>query len=75
MYASDGCDTTLRLPLPLNAWQGRKTSDHVLAQMDELLKHHTDAQAAALLNERGLKTGAGHRFSSESLRWSDTPQD
>ena len=64
-----GATTTLKLPLPLNAWQGRKTSDHVLAQIDELLKHHTDAQAAALLNERGLKTGAGDRFSSESLRW------
>jgi DNA invertase Pin-like site-specific DNA recombinase len=64
-----GATTTLRLPLPLNAWQGRKTSDHVLAQIDELLKDHTDAQAAALLNERGLKTGAGDRFSSESLRW------
>ena len=61
--------TTLKLPLPLNAWQGRKTSDHVLAQIDELLKHHTDAQTAALLNERDLKTGAGDRFSSESLRW------
>ena len=64
-----GATTTLRLPLPLNAWQGRKTSDHVLAQIDELLKHHTDAQAAALLNERGLKTGAGDRFLPQSLRW------
>jgi len=62
-----GATTTLRLPL--NAWQGRKTSDYVLAQIDELLKHHTDAQVAALLNERGLKTGAQGRFSSESLRW------
>lgn len=61
--------TTLRLPLPLNAWQGRKTSDHVLARIDELLNHHTDAQTAAILNERGLKTGAGDAFSSESLRW------
>lgn len=64
-----GATTTLRLPLPLNAWQGRKTSDYVLAQIDELLKDHTDAQVAALLNERGLKTGAGDQFSSESLRW------
>ena len=64
-----GATTTLKLPLPLNAWQGRKTSDHILAQIDELLKHHTDAQTAALLNERGLKTGAGDEFSSESLRW------
>jgi hypothetical protein len=64
-----GATTTLKLPLPLNAWQGRKTSDHVLAQIDELLNHHTDAQAVAILNERGVKTGAGDAFSSESLRW------
>ena len=41
----------------------------MLAQIDELLKHHTDAQVAALLKERGLKTGAGDQFSPQSLRW------
>jgi hypothetical protein len=64
-----GATTTLRMPLPLNSWQARKTSDHVLAEIDELLKDHTDAQTAALLNERGFKTGAGDSFTSESLRW------
>ena len=58
-----------RLPLPLNAWQGRKTSDYVLAQIDDLLKHHTDRQVAVQLNERGLTTGAGGRFCSASVRW------
>jgi DNA-binding transcriptional regulator YiaG len=64
-----GATTMLRMPLPLNSWQARKTSDHVLAEIDEFLKDHTDAQTAALLNERGLKTGAGDTFTSESLRW------
>jgi len=56
-------------PRPCIQVPGRKTSDPALAQIDELLKHHTDAQTVAILNERGLKTGAGDRFSSESLRW------
>jgi DNA invertase Pin-like site-specific DNA recombinase len=64
-----GATTTLRMPLPLNSWQARKTSDHVLAEIDELLKDHTDAQTAALLNDRGFKTGAGDSFTSENLRW------
>ena len=64
-----GATTTLTLPLPLNAWQGRKTTDYVLAQIDELLNHHTDGQVAALLNERGLKTGADQAFTPASIHW------
>ncbi|MDP6179493.1 MAG: hypothetical protein QGG48_06335 [Desulfatiglandales bacterium] len=41
----------------------------MLAQIDGLLKDHADVQVTALLNERGLKTGAGDQFSSQSLRW------
>jgi hypothetical protein len=54
-----GATTTLTLPLPLNAWQGRMTPDATLHQMDELLEEHTDSEVATILNERGLKTGAG----------------
>jgi len=64
-----GATTTLTLPLPLNAWQGRKTTDYVLAQIDELLNHHTDGQVAALLNEQGLKTGADQAFTPASIHW------
>jgi DNA invertase Pin-like site-specific DNA recombinase len=64
-----GATTTLTLPLPLNAWQGRMTSPHVVAQVDELLQQHTDAEVARLLNERGLETGAGAPFSSNAVKW------
>ena len=64
-----GATTTLRLPLPLNAWQGRKTPKHVLAKMDELLNKFTDAQVADGLNKQGLKTGAGGRFTAAKVRW------
>ena len=64
-----GATTTLRVPLPLNAWQGRKTPEHIVALIDEFLDRHTDAEAAELLNERGCVTGAGEKFSKESVRW------
>jgi DNA invertase Pin-like site-specific DNA recombinase len=64
-----GATRTLNVPLPLNAWQGRKTPQQVVDLIDELLEHHTDAQVVDLLNERGCVTGADDKFSIESLRW------
>ncbi len=64
-----GETTTLKLPLPLNAWQGRKTPEHVLAKMDELLEEHTDSQVADKLNQLGFKSGAANDFSAASVRW------
>jgi hypothetical protein len=64
-----GATTTLKLPLPLNAWQLLKTPDHVLAQIDALQEQHTDADTVAILNQRGLRTGAGKPFTLKSLRW------
>jgi DNA invertase Pin-like site-specific DNA recombinase len=64
-----GATTTLQLPLPRNAWQMLKTPDEVLAQIDALLEHHTDAETVAILNQRGLRTGAGKPFTMTSLRW------
>jgi DNA invertase Pin-like site-specific DNA recombinase len=61
--------TTLKLPLPLNAWQGLKTSKHVLSKMDELFNTYTDSQVADKLNLQGLKSGAGNDFSAENVRW------
>ncbi len=64
-----GATRTLSLPLPLNAWQGRTTSPAVVTEIDALLEHHTDGEVAQILNQRGLETGAGAPFSSQSIRW------
>ena len=64
-----GATTTLTLPLPLNAWQGRMTPAATLHQMDELLEEHTDSEVTTILNERGLKTGADEIFSAWKIRW------
>ena len=64
-----GATTTLTLPRPLTAQQLRVTHDDVRQHIERLLHEYTDAQAARLLNERGLRTGAGEAFDTESIRW------
>lgn len=42
-------------------------------QIDALLEHYTDAETVAILNQRGLHTGAGKPFTMSSLRWCNMP--
>ena len=64
-----GATTTLTLPRPLTAWELRATSAEARLQMNALLDEYTDAQVAAVLNERGLRTGAGEAFDAVSVQW------
>jgi DNA invertase Pin-like site-specific DNA recombinase len=64
-----GATTTLTLPRPLTAWELRATSPEARQQMNALLDEYTDAQVAALLNERGLRTGAGDTFEPANVQW------
>jgi len=64
-----GATTTLTLARPLTAPQLRATHVDVRQQIDALLDEYTDAQVAHLLNERGLRTGAGDTFDSTSVKW------
>ena len=64
-----GATTTLTLPRPLTAQQLRATDPKVRQQIDSLLDEYTDAKVAHIMNERGLRTGAGDTFDSESIRW------
>jgi hypothetical protein len=64
-----GATTTLTLPRPLTAQQMRVTHDDVRQHIERLMHEYTDAQAARLLNDRGLRTGAGDAFDTESIRW------
>ncbi len=59
-----GTTRTLTLPLPRASWERRQTPSEILAEIDRLLDEHTDAQVAAILNERGLQSGWGKHFCS-----------
>jgi len=58
-----GAAKTLSLPIPPNAWQQRVTSAEIVRDIDRLIAGHTDGQIAATLNERGVRSGEGKRFS------------
>lgn len=55
-----GATTTLTLPLPMGYFRKRKTRPEVVEMLDELLRSHTESQAAQILNERGVHSGDGH---------------
>ena len=57
-----GATRSLRLPLPLNAWQLRQTDPAVVAEIDRLLDHHTDGEIAAILNAAGARPGVAQTF-------------
>ena len=53
---------TLTTPVPPTAAQMRKTPAEAVAAVDELLDHHTHAEIAGILNDRGLTSGEGRPF-------------
>jgi DNA invertase Pin-like site-specific DNA recombinase len=63
-----GQDHTLTLPLPLASWQLRKTPDHVVAAIDELIEEHTDSETAAILEQRGFTSGTGQPLHARLIR-------
>jgi DNA invertase Pin-like site-specific DNA recombinase len=50
---------TLTLPKPLPAWKLRQIDADVVAEIDQLIDAHTDAEIGALLRDRGVRTYEG----------------
>jgi DNA invertase Pin-like site-specific DNA recombinase len=63
-----GATHTVTLPLPKPAWALRQTSSEVVSEIDRLLDDHTDAEIAKLLNDRGMTSGEGKRFTRLRVR-------
>jgi hypothetical protein len=57
-----GATRTLTLPLPLSAADLRRTAADVVRRLDQLLDHHTEEEAAEILNTEGRRTGTGLPF-------------
>jgi hypothetical protein len=68
-FRGGGAATTLTLPRPLTAQQRRATHEDVRREIDALLDDYTDAQVAHILNQRGLRTGAGEPFDPIRVQW------
>lgn len=63
-----GATRTLTLPAPLRAWETWTTPPEVIEAIDALLNEHTDEQVAAILNERGLRSGKGCAFHGYTIK-------
>lgn len=59
---------TLALPLPKTAWELRQTPPATVTEIDQLLDHHTHAEIADILNQRGLTSGDGRPFHALIVR-------
>ena len=64
-----GRTQTIEVPAPIKACDQRRTDPDTVALIDSLLDEHSHGAIATLLNERGLTTGAGDRFTSVSVGW------
>jgi hypothetical protein len=63
-----GATHTLELPRALPAWALRQTSTEVVGAIDRLLAEHTDKAIAAILNERGMRSGEGRELNRLMVR-------
>lgn len=57
-----GATQSLILPLPLTAAQLRKTNPAVISEIDRLLNTNTEREIAAILNEKGFRSGEHKSF-------------
>ena len=62
-----GATKTLKIPLPLKGWQHNLTDPKIVETVDELLSDHTYSEIATTLNDRGFKSGQGHRIDSRTV--------
>jgi len=65
---SGGATRTLRLPRPLSAGKLWKLSQEAVAEVDQLLEHHTEKEVAQALNERGFVSGTGKSFNGSLVK-------
>ena len=62
-----GATRTLEMAAPQTAWEKYRTAPQVVQLIDRLMDEHTDARIAAILNERGCRTGKERLFSSHAV--------
>lgn len=65
-----GRTQSIEVAAPIRECDRRRTPADTVTQIDALLDDgHTDSEIARILNERGLKTGAGAAFTPTSVDW------
>jgi len=62
-----GATQSAVVPVPLTAWQSKKTPSKIVELIDQLLDRHTDKEVAQIINERGILTGPHDTFNATSI--------
>jgi len=62
-----GSTRTLTLPIPLRAWELKKTNPLVIAEVNTLLESHTPGSIATILNQNGHRSGDGRLFTRKMI--------
>jgi len=62
-----GAHQTVTLPNPLRAWESWMTDAEVVSRIDQLLNTKTFAEIAAILNQSGVRSGKGQRFTARYI--------
>jgi len=62
-----GATRSLTMPVPAPAYKSWQTDPEVVALIDRLLDEYTPSGVAAQLNEQGLRSGTGGRFTRERI--------
>jgi DNA invertase Pin-like site-specific DNA recombinase len=62
-----GATKTLKLPLPLKGWEYNVTDPKIVDIVDDLLGDHTYSEIATILDNRGYKSGQGHRIDRRTV--------
>ena len=57
-----GATHQMKVAIPLNAWQIRKTKPEIIEEIDKLMDHFTDKEIVANFNRRGIKPSEGQKF-------------
>ena len=63
-----GATRELTVPRALTSWESWTTSKKVVAEIDRLLEDHSYGETAAILNERGYRSGQGKEFDSHRIK-------
>jgi hypothetical protein len=62
-----GADKTVTLSNPLRAWESWMTDAEVVGRIDQLLDTKTFTEIASILNQSGVRSGKGQRFTARYI--------
>ena len=64
-----GATKTLDISLPKNMAELRKPAPSSVSEIDRLLDHHCEDEIAQMLNDKGIKTRVGQKFTPKSVSY------